>query len=272
MSAINWPDIVFDPQWLKGLESRARQRFVEPVTAEEATTFVLDQLAANDWQRCNNFQGKAKPSTYLYSVSAQLLEEFSRQRYGRARPPRWLAQQGDTWVRLWRALCLERHSTNSVLASFSRHDADVISSIIRTIKARLPWCGAANLPVPEAYLTSDEHPLAATAFDDCLDREYLEESLATLSALLGDEDAFTDIDETTLQRARMNLKLDDESLLMLKMHFQDGLSFSAIARALGVANHQPGRQIKRSLHDIHTALKEAGLHLRSAADVLEDSL
>ena len=272
MSSIHWPDIVLDPQWLKGLESQARQRCVEPVTAEEATTFVLDQLAAEDWQRCKSFRGSAKPSTFLYSISARLLEEFSRQRYGRARPPQWLAQQGDTWVALWHALCLERHSTDSVLARYSRHDTGVIHNIIRTIKARLPWCGAANLPVPEAELTAQEHPLATTEFDDCLAREYLEESLATLNALLSDDDAFAGVDEGPLKRARDRLNLDDESLLMLKMHFQEGLNYSAIARALGVANHQPGRQINRSLHAIHTALEEAGLHLRSAADLLEDSL
>ncbi|WP_372759032.1 hypothetical protein [Litorivivens sp.] len=271
MSAINWANIVFEQQWMQGLERQAKHRFIEPVTAEEASTFVLEKLAEEDWARCKTYRGNAKPTTFLFSLSARLLEEFSRQRYGRARPPQWLEQQGETWVRLWRALCLERHTTESVVARHSQHDPGVIRNIIRTIKARLPWCGAVNLPVPEAYLGNDESLMPATAFDDCLEQHCLEESLATLSALLGDDDAFVDVHHDAIERARAALTLDDESLLMLKMHFQDGLNFSTIARALGVPNHQPGRQIKRSLQQIHTALATAGLHLRSAADILEDT-
>lgn len=282
MNPIDWAQQVFDPHWLKQLEKQALRRFVEPVTAEEACTFVLDKLAEDGWARCHTYKGQAKPGTFLYSLSARLFEEFSRQRYGRARPPQWLQQQGDFWVRLWKTLCLERHSPQSVVEELcrnGRHDADVIRNIIRTIKARLPWCGASHLPVPAEYLAEDGEEIslldangAGDSLEDTLGRQHLQDTLATLGALLDESDVFDDCDINAIARARQALTLDDESLLMLRLHFQEGLSFSAIARALGVPNHQPGRQIKRCLVDIQQALEQAGLHLRSAADAMEDRL
>ncbi|MBB3048783.1 hypothetical protein FHR99_003057 [Litorivivens lipolytica] len=271
MTRIHWPDIVLDKHWLQQLEQQALRRFVEPVTAEEAATFVFNKLSEDDWARCKTFRGQSQPTTFLYSLSARLLEEFSRQRYGRARPPQWLQQQGDLWVRLWKAICLERHTAESVMSRMEYRDADIVATIIRAIKARLPWCGASNLPVPEEYL-NDSEAFASDSLEDALSATHLEDTLALLAAILEDQEAFADIDLNQIEQARAALTLDDESLLMLKMHFQDGLNFASIARALGVPNHQPGRQIKQSLAKINQALERTGLHLRSAAQVLEERL
>ncbi|WP_372776932.1 hypothetical protein [Litorivivens sp.] len=271
MQSVNWSEIVLNKQWLEQLERQASRRFVEPVTAEEASTFVLTKLAEDDWARCKTFRGQARPATFLYSLSARLFEEFSRQRYGRARPPQWLQQQGELWVRLWKAVCLERHSTEYVINRQQSHDATIISNIIRAIKARLPWCGATNLPVPEEYLGESES-LASDSLEDALSASHLEDTLALLAALLGDQEAFAEVETSQIEQARSALTLDDESLLMLKMHFQDGLNFASIARALNVPKHQPGRQIKQGLIKINQALESAGLHLRSAAQALEDRL
>ncbi len=278
MKNIDWSKEVLNLQWQQQLEKHALRRFIEPVTAEEACSFVLDKLSDSDWARCKTYKGQAKPGTFLYSLAARLFEEFSRQRYGRARPPVWLQQQGDFWVRLWKSICLERHSTDSVvdrLCHNGRYDAGIVKNIIRTIKARLPWCGVSNLPVPAEYLSVDGEELslldansAGDSLEDALAQNHLSETLATLAALL--DDTIDDIDNEVVQRARAALSLDDESLLMLKLHFQEGLSYSAIARALGVPNHQPGRQIKRSLVTIQSALEQAGMHLRSAADALDE--
>lgn len=280
MSRIDWSQQVFDPHWQRQLEKHALRRFIEPITADEACSFVLDKLSEDNWARCNTFKGQAKPGTFLYSLSARLFEEFSRQRYGRARPPVWLQQQGDFWVRLWKSICLERHSPDSVIEQLcrnGRYDTGIVKNIIRTIKARLPWCGVSNLPVPTEFLSEDGEELslldansAGDSLEDALARNHLRETLATLAALLEDPDALSDIEAETVQRTRQAITLSDESLLMLRLHFQEGLSFSAIARALGVPNHQPGRQIKHSLNEIHTALEQAGMHLRSAADALEE--
>ncbi|MFT5574709.1 MAG: hypothetical protein ACI89D_000219 [Bermanella sp.] len=280
MINIDWPQQVFDPQWQQQLEKHALRRFIEPITADEACSFVLDKLSEDEWARCKTFKGQAKPGTFLYSLSARLFEECSRQRYGRARPPVWLQQQGDFWIRLWKSICLERNSTSSVIDKLCRNgrfDTDIVKNIIRTIKARLPWCGVSHLPIPAEFLSADGEELslldansAGDSLEDALARNHLRETLATLAALLDDAESLADIEADTIARARQALSLDDESLLMLKLHFQEGLSFSAIARALGVPNHQPGRQIKRSLGEIHAALEQAGLDVRSAADALED--
>ncbi|MBZ2189114.1 hypothetical protein K8B33_08395 [Alcanivorax sp. JB21] len=45
---------------------------------EDATDFVLRELARDNWSRCLRFQGKAKPDTWLYLLSVQLIREYRK--------------------------------------------------------------------------------------------------------------------------------------------------------------------------------------------------
>lgn len=45
---------------------------------EDATDFVLRELARDNWSRCLRFQGKAKPDTWLYLLSVQLVREYRK--------------------------------------------------------------------------------------------------------------------------------------------------------------------------------------------------
>lgn len=269
----HWPDIVFSPAWLERLDRMARRRFVEEAAAEEATTFVIERLSESDWQRCRKFRGAAKPETWLFSVAANLLEEFSRQRFGRVRPPQWLQQEGELWVSIWRWLCLERQMAESITDTLCRdgsREPDLIRNVMRAIKARLPWCGVSTLPIPVEY--RDEEGREVSLLDrthshaaplDALAGEQREDVLATLSALIGleDEPALDITDNDQLVRLRRRLALEDDERLLLKLHFREGLSGLAIARLLGVPNHQPGRQIRRLLKRIREAFEAEGIPL-----------
>lgn len=275
----DWPRLVLDPDWLQRLERQAARRFSDAATAEEAVTFVLDRLAADDWQRCRRFSGRSRPHTFLFSVAGHLLEEFARSRYGRIRPPAWLQRQGELWVELWRRICLERALVPQVVERLSaggRHDPSLLNRIVQTIKARLPWCGAADMPIPAEYVAADgsvvdrlEQTPGAT-LEDALDSEQREETLATLAALLSDEsNTLRQIPGAALARSRELLDLSAEEILILRLHFQEGLALTAVAAALGVPRHQPGRQMKRALAKIRAALTAAGIDLAAALDTLD---
>lgn len=269
----DWQALILDPSWLKRLEQQAARRFVDAATAEEASAFVLEQLAADDWARCRRFEGHARPTTYLYSVAAHLLEEFSRQRYGRARPPRWLQQQGEIWVTLWRRICLERdlvpHAVER-LCQDGRHQPQPLYNIVRAIKARLPWCGAGDLPVPEQYLADGSDVAADSTLEQNLEQEQARETLAVLSALLDDADEqLAELPFATLLRCREQLQLAAEDALILRLHFQEGMSGRAIAAALGVPKHRPGRQIQRALKQIRQVLEANDIDLEASLQTLE---
>lgn len=283
MQQPDWSRLVLDPAWLERLEQRASRRFPDPATAEEAVTWVLERLSADDWARCRRYSGRAQPTTWLYSLSANLLEEFSRARFGRVRPPQWLVDQGTLWLELWQQLCLDRRPVPHVIDTLSREgerEPDLLMNIVRTIKARLPWCGASHLPIPLEHQGAEGESFSLldtlaghAAPEQALAGESLEAILATVAALLDEDPAAAaqlPADGPRLRTLRERLRLDDEELLLLRMRFRDGLSFSAIARALGVPIHRPGRQMKLILERMHAAMTEAGIVIEP--DLHEDPL
>lgn len=282
MEQPDWSRLVLDPSWLARLEQRAGRRFPDPATADEAVTWVLEQLSADDWSRCRCYTGRSKPETWLYSLSANLLEEFSRKRFGRVRPPQWLVDQGNVWLELWQQICLDRRPVQQVIDAMS-HDGqlepELLMNIVSTIKARLPWCGASHLPIPLEHRDTEGEPTSLLDrmpghpdVERALARDRRESMLATVAALLEEEPAGARrvVDDTDrLEHLRRQLDLGDEDFLILRMHYRDGMSFSAIARVLGVASHRPGRQMKRILAHIHTAMQEAGIAMESLRDELD---
>lgn len=276
---IVWQDIVFHPDWMRRLERMAARRFPDDTTAEEASTFILDQLSHDNWQRCQSFNGSSRPETWLFSVAANLLEEFARKRFGRARPPAWLQQQSELWVTIWHFLCLERQPGETIVDRFSAdgsREPALLRQIIRTIRARLPWCGASQMPIPSEYLAEDDSTVNiidlhqhSPAPLDAMAGALREELLASLHVLAGLDDTTAGLHDNlpALAVLRQTLQLEDDERLLLKLHFQEGLSGQAIARLLGVPDHQPGRQIRRLLQRLRQAFDEAGL-LADASEIL----
>lgn len=260
------------------LERMAARRFPDTVTAEESVTYVIEKLSDDDWARCQQFSGNSKPQTWLFSVSSNLIEEFSRRRFGRVRPPEWLRQEGDLWLQIWRWLCLERRYAESIcdtLCDDGVRDRALISNIMRAIKARLPWCGVSTLPVPVEYQGADGGTvsLADTVSPvpaplDTMAADAREELLASLSALAGLSSTQGLDNPDMFSTLRQALALESDELLLLKLHFQEGLSHLAIARLLNVPNHQPGRQIKKLLARIRQVFDQHGISFNAEDDVM----
>ena len=88
----------------------AVRRFGTATLAEEAALFVMNGLAADSWHRVKAHTGKGSFKSFLASLSWRLLEDFSRKRFGRVRPPLWIKKLGGIWSLLFSLLCLERFS------------------------------------------------------------------------------------------------------------------------------------------------------------------
>ncbi len=263
---VQWSSIVFSSDFFNRLDNLAQKRFGDSVLAEEGTTFVINELTANHWERCRKYTHQAKPETFLYSVASNLLEEFARKRFGRIRPPEWLKREGELWVSLWKRICLERQLTDSVIDLHARdtrtHPAQ-LRSIITTIKARLPWCGVKDAPVSMDQPVGDEEATlgdfiaAPQTLEEALDTAQLQQALHLVAALVnGEESATPSSDWTAWQQLVKELALDAEERLLLKLHFCDALNFSTIARMMNVPPHHPGRLIKKVLKRTEELLRK----------------
>lgn len=287
-TAIDWPALVFNEASMKAFEKLAKKRFNEGVLAEEAVTHVLEGLSANDWGRCKAFKGNARPTTYLYSLASNLIEEFARQRFGRPRPPTWLQEQGELWVQMWKLLCLERQLLPSILdrlCANGAREASFLENVARTIKARMPNCGLSAMDhqlTEDISMISDAQQSAADPDESEFAHENAEitEVVIMLRSVLAEPASATDFSAETrasardyvveraaqLRRLKEELTLTDEENVLLRMIFVDGFSKSAASKAMGMPSHQAGRIANAALARIGAAMRNCGLSLD---DILE---
>lgn len=255
---IDWPAIVFSEQTQGRIRALCERRFGHTADAEVASDYVLEHLSADNWSQCRKFTGKSRPETFLYTLCSNLVEEYARKKFGRIRPPAWLQQLGDTWLTVWKFICLERQPVPVAIERLagteeSLRDSGTLTDMVKTIKARLPWCGQQTGEIPlEEY-----HQDAPEEADD--QDPGLEPLLLLLHQLvLGEEDAPSLAAwqaPDTLSAVQESIALTDEQLLILRMAYVDGLKFSAIARTLNLPTHQPARLAQRAIASIRDALQ-----------------
>lgn len=271
---INWLALLYDQQFNKALNRKAAKTFAGDTTAqEEAVSYALERLSQDDWAMCKQHSGLVSPSAYLMTLCSRLFIEYARKQDGRPRPPEWLKREGPFWETLWRELCMQRDSVELVtqrhLASGQR-DLNSIRLIIRTIKAKLPWCGVANRPESrddEHFNEQDELAHSTSmGIDQDYQRQHFEQFLSIAHLILGgelDQVPLSGAQAETITQVVKGLQLSSQERLMLRMHYVDGLSHSAVARKLNVAKHIPVRQNKKILQRLINELQRCGIEMQA---------
>lgn len=285
----NWQELVFDKQFLSKLDQLVLKRFGNITVAEECAAYVLDMLCKDDWLRCQKYKGLSKPTTFLYSVSVNLIEEFSRSKYGRPRPPVWLKNQGELWISLWRALCLERQLIPSIIDRYSTKgfNAEHIQHTIKVIKARIPNCGqeAINPIVSDSIDDIDDKSISedATSNNESLIFEKNAKSIlnSMLQAIFADEadikplpsfdqdNSSLSIDQQNrLMAVRDSLNLTDQERILIRMVYVDGFSKSKAAKVLNIPSHHGGKIVNSALDRIRKVFESNDLDLESLSESL----
>ncbi len=93
-----WKERVFK-HW-DMITALSTRRFGETALAEEAVLAAIDSLSKDEWRRLELYKNKAKFKSFLRVVVLRLFEDFSRKRFGRARPPLWITKLGGMWPKL----------------------------------------------------------------------------------------------------------------------------------------------------------------------------
>jgi len=256
---INWRELLFDPEarWLDRLRKLSKRRFWDEATAETAYTAALDRLFEDDFRRLRAYQGRCAPGTFLNSIFRNLLEDYAITVFGKCRPPVWIQNLGGFWDDLFKRLCCEHRSPQEVRhsAAWSHIGDQELIAACRMIKGRVVHCGAkthfadiddiAESDLPTGNIGSPEEAMSA---------DESTEILSALSAFVG-ADAAT----TTASRVSLDVRLQPEDIVLLRMVYGDGLSISAAARFLGEPEHRVRHRHQSIIGHLKTALRERGL-------------
>ena len=268
---INWSKIILSESFFNRLEAMVRRSVVDEIVADEAITYILQVLSEDHWKKCREYSGKSSPETFLYSLCSNLIIDYMRKLYGRQRPPAWLKQKGPTWLAVWKELCLDRNNVQFIIDRHTQanfKDQNAINVIIQTIKSKLPWCGVSIRP--ESIDDQEEYKLPhqlVSHDDDLHDRMSFEQALNFAHLML--ENDLNELPTDPLLRGSVQdikaavsaIRLEPQERLMLQMYFCDGLSGPSIAKALGIAKHQPVRLIHKILEKAKSQLLDIGVDL-----------
>ncbi len=256
------------------IEMLARKRFSDENLVHEALLYITEKVEEDNWKRLRAFQGKSGLKTFLAVVVKRLLDDFSRARFGRVRPPEWLKSQGGIWLEIYRMLCLERLGADDVVENLTvsdpqrdEQDVNIIEEAIAVILSRITDCGkksgepliADPVEIEKSRIVHPMlHHLTPEDYFDAYERVNLIEAISGI--VTGVETSEIDIklgDSVNDFRAKVNLS--SEETLFLKVVYQEGLSVSEAGRMLGWSTHQASGKHRRVMKRIRGALKNSGL-------------
>jgi len=261
---MDWQHFIFDPtqDWLGKLNVLARKRFVHEVLADEAFNYALDKVSANDWQLLSRFSGKSSPGTFLVSVFRNQMEDFSRSKFGRPRPPAWLIRLGGLWKQVYEYLCLERAEPEQIvdrIMAVAEKTVEEVRSMIREVRGRITNCGESKGEInvqDEQVFENASSPTNSPQQE--LEHDEFNQCLGALAGVL--EINQQSADGLTNKLADMpTIKLDDRDRIILKLVYQQGKKVAAVSRVLELPEHQVRRTIKKCHQQIRDVLTVGGI-------------
>jgi RNA polymerase sigma factor (sigma-70 family) len=249
----------------------AGRRFADDTLAEEAALYVLNRLEEDDCRRLRRYQNRANLSTYIASLCIRLLEDFSRKRFGRVRPPGWVTALGGIWLLLFQLLCLQRlgltDAVETVLAGKGVGMRKEVEEAAWNILERIIHCGRRQ-GLEVALDEADEIQLhdrknAGGGMSDPAE-QWIDDERRVFFQLLfyeGAEDEKLTASAQQLLHAfgKRNLQLDAEERLLLKLCFQDGLTVTRAGKMLGLNSNQAHGKLRRLLARLRENFDQAGI-------------
>ncbi len=246
----------------------AGRRFADAGLAEEAALYVINGLEQDNCRRMQGFSGRARLSTFIASISLRLLEDFSRKKFGRVRPPAWITALGGIWVMLFELLCLQRLSVVEAVETLmnrvaSGHRQQVEESAW-TVLERVTNCGAHQ--GLEVSLDNTESGKQKEVPDQQYDPEILllAEERKILFRLLfqhlaAEEGDAPDTEKSLSAMLQTPITMSAEERLLLKLCFQDELSVTRAGKMLGLNANQAHGKLRRLLARLRDDFERAGI-------------
>lgn len=265
---MDWQAFLFDPNedWIKYLETVSRRHFYDDNLADAAFNYAFGEMQKGDWAKLNKFQGKSKPSTFLTTVFKNLLRDYDISvNKNKCRPPVWVDKLGDMWKQVYKYLCCRYQNPSQVVEQLGLDSpATDIKQAATQILAKIPRCQEKNQRVSEEALHSSDPQNSGDADEpESSGQQYLWrnmlEALGQLMELDQDTDELADQLAASGRELSQAIRLNEQQMLLLKLHFQDGLSISKAARELNIADHKARKELAAALILIREQLAKLGI-------------
>jgi RNA polymerase sigma factor (sigma-70 family) len=246
------------------IDSMAVCRFGEGALAEEAALTVIDGLKADNWRRLRAYNGKAKFVTFVRALTARLLEDFARKRFGRVRPPLWVKTFGGIWAQLFRILCLERlpvsEAVEVVLQGKAASQRTEIESAAYELLARIPDCGkhqGLEVAYEEENVSGEDY--GKPIFDSSVEERQKKELFEAIFQLILGAQEFGASDGLLKKINKLEISLSPDEKLLLKLCYQDGLTVTKAGEMLGMSRYQAHGKKRRLMARLKEEFERTGL-------------
>lgn len=271
MNTVDWQAVFFSVQ--DALRARARKRFGDTPDAESAFNYALDTLSDTGFDTLGkHYAGRGSPEGYVIVRVVNLMHDYATAKYGRARPPAWLARLGSTWKQAFDMLCLRRQMPGTIvdaLYAAAGIDATTAQRMLREIKARIPRCGqfgAGEMAMTDASPSGQVLDQTADAADEApLETHETQSLLGALhgvfdsaAAIQGDDPVSAPLADA-LRKLGSTIDLPDDDRLLLRLVYQQGFTLAKAARALGLRDHDIRRRHTRLMQRLRSAMQDCGL-------------
>ncbi len=217
--------------------------------AEEFRSWVHVKLIDRDFHILRRHAGRGSLATYLVAVVQNLARDYKARHWGRWRPSAAAERLGVTAVQLETMIERDGFSLDIATEMLQRHHGVRMSAIeIASL--------AEKLPRRESYALEGGERVESVAGP-----ERAEEGLMRSEG------------EATMDQARAALheclaEFDLEERLMLRMHYESGLTVAAIAATLGIQQRQLYTRRERCLRALKARLEQRGLDSQAVLDAL----
>lgn len=263
---MDWQHFIFDPKEniLSSMDHVAQKRFIDNELAREAVDSSLEAMGKNNWAKLNQFDGRnqASAKTYFFIVFRRCLEDHYRKLFGRCEPPVWVKKLGQFWSTLYKQVCCQQISHNHLLVQYhDRLDLDEIQNAVRTIKSKDPKCLTRGKRV-SVENAQDIENIGALSESNDIDyqshKQVFEQVLSGLHTWLSKEPATSEQSQHLLDLLTQ-LNLPDESVVLLRLIYQEGLKVPQAAELIGIPPHTARRRKNDALSKITDCFKQAGI-------------
>jgi RNA polymerase sigma factor (sigma-70 family) len=229
--------LVFD-QW-QFLSRLAERRFPnDDSMAQEALLFVLEKLEAGEWKRVRAWEGQGAFHTFLAVLTARLMTDYTRSKYGHHRTPTWINRKNDlVWTKAYQLIIFQKYSRldaiEILMASYRGRDRWYFEEMVATILAknnRPVRAIETQVPIDAVeYLSAFQSPDNTS---DISQKVLLEAVIEYLNSDENSEENENQEVQRLLSLLNIELSLSEEDKLLLKMRYCDGMTISAITKAL----------------------------------------
>lgn len=262
------------------IDALAKRRFPNDENRQyEASQYVREALAADDWKKLRAFEGNDSQFTiFIATVTNRLLTDFQRHKEGRVRPNAWLNRQKDPiYQKAYQLLHKEKYSKREAVEILLTTETDrerwKIEEVVSEVSAHYPRKEKdQEVPFDEDGDNDDDNPTQTVFLQkpatyqaslEAQDERHNEQAiLEALFRLLDNEMDDNDIPlelRELLGCLAKYVRLTEEQCLILRLYYKEGLSVKKIAQRLTMTDKQSRYRIENALKALSQALKQCGI-------------